>query len=169
MTHGKHLKQDGSPRSPGWYYDPEGRYSHQAYWDGETWTGAIRLRSNQVTGAWFVFGLIGGVVAATAVIRFLPEDGKFAFPIYEAVAFGLGLMGLGWASVIGHLGSRAVRYLLASLVGLAVGAFALAGSTGDSVVGAILTGAAVAPGFAVAVVAFLLGRLVGVIHRTISK
>ena len=28
---------------PGWYNDPEGVYSHQAYWDGEKWTGEIRL------------------------------------------------------------------------------------------------------------------------------
>jgi hypothetical protein len=30
------------PTEPGWYFDPEGRYSHQAYWDGEKWTGEIR-------------------------------------------------------------------------------------------------------------------------------
>lgn len=32
------------PTEPGWYNDPEGRYSHQAYWDGEAWTGATRER-----------------------------------------------------------------------------------------------------------------------------
>lgn len=32
----------GAPTSPGWYNDPSGNASHQAYWDGEKWTGATR-------------------------------------------------------------------------------------------------------------------------------
>ena len=30
------------PAEPGWYADPSGVHSHQAYWDGRTWTGAVR-------------------------------------------------------------------------------------------------------------------------------
>ncbi len=30
------------PTVPGWYYDPSGRVSHQAYWDGGQWTGVTR-------------------------------------------------------------------------------------------------------------------------------
>lgn len=51
VTDGQHRRaasevngfRDPTPTVPGWYYDPEGRFSHQAYWDGENWTGAIRL------------------------------------------------------------------------------------------------------------------------------
>lgn len=31
-----------SPPEPGWYKDPEGVHQHQAWWDGEKWTGATR-------------------------------------------------------------------------------------------------------------------------------
>lgn len=30
------------PVEPGWYKDPTGEFSHQAYWDGEQWTGEVR-------------------------------------------------------------------------------------------------------------------------------
>ncbi|MGA7098597.1 MAG: DUF2510 domain-containing protein, partial [Acidimicrobiia bacterium] len=30
------------PTAPGWYNDPTGKATHQAYWDGEKWTGATR-------------------------------------------------------------------------------------------------------------------------------
>lgn len=30
------------PSAPGWYRDPDGVYEHEAYWDGERWTGATR-------------------------------------------------------------------------------------------------------------------------------
>ena len=30
------------PTSPGWYNDPQGVHTHQAYWDGENWTQATR-------------------------------------------------------------------------------------------------------------------------------
>ena len=33
---------------PGWYYDPTGVASHQAYWDGEKWTGATRPGPAQI-------------------------------------------------------------------------------------------------------------------------
>lgn len=31
-----------TPTAPGWYKDPAGQASHEAYWDGEKWTGATR-------------------------------------------------------------------------------------------------------------------------------
>jgi hypothetical protein len=31
-----------TPTVPGWYYDPTGKASHQAWWDGTAWTGATR-------------------------------------------------------------------------------------------------------------------------------
>ena len=36
------MSQDSSPNEPGWYSDPSGQASHQAYWDGSNWTGATR-------------------------------------------------------------------------------------------------------------------------------
>lgn len=30
------------PTAPGWYNDPTGKATHQAYWDGDKWTGATR-------------------------------------------------------------------------------------------------------------------------------
>ncbi|MEA2001874.1 MAG: DUF2510 domain-containing protein, partial [Actinomycetota bacterium] len=30
------------PTEPGWYNDSEGVHEHQAYWDGEQWTGETR-------------------------------------------------------------------------------------------------------------------------------
>lgn len=34
----------------GWYNDPEGRHHHQAYWDGEKWTGATQPGTSPSTG-----------------------------------------------------------------------------------------------------------------------
>lgn len=31
-----------APTEPGWYNDPSGEATHQAYWDGKQWTGATR-------------------------------------------------------------------------------------------------------------------------------
>jgi len=36
------MSVDSSPMEPGWYDDPSGQASHQAYWDGSSWTGATR-------------------------------------------------------------------------------------------------------------------------------
>jgi len=36
------MSVDSSPLEPGWYDDPSGQASHQAYWDGSSWTGATR-------------------------------------------------------------------------------------------------------------------------------
>jgi len=35
-------------RPPGWYNDPEGTHRHQAYWDGEKWTGQTRPDAGQI-------------------------------------------------------------------------------------------------------------------------
>jgi hypothetical protein len=35
-----------TPTEPGWYNDPSGKDSHQAYWDGQQWTGATRSGSS---------------------------------------------------------------------------------------------------------------------------
>lgn len=39
---GHPLKAPGEPTLPGWYKDPKGEKSHEAYWDGEAWTGEVR-------------------------------------------------------------------------------------------------------------------------------
>jgi hypothetical protein len=31
-----------TPTVPGWYHDPSGVATHQAWWDGQRWTGATR-------------------------------------------------------------------------------------------------------------------------------
>ncbi len=36
------MSLDSSPMEPGWYNDPSGQASHEAYWDGSNWTGATR-------------------------------------------------------------------------------------------------------------------------------
>lgn len=36
------MSQDSSSMEPGWYNDPSGQASQQAYWDGSNWTGATR-------------------------------------------------------------------------------------------------------------------------------
>jgi hypothetical protein len=36
------VSQDSSPMEPGWYNDPSGQASQQAYWDGSNWTGVTR-------------------------------------------------------------------------------------------------------------------------------
>ena len=36
-------EEPAQERPPGWYNDPEGKATHQAYWDGDSWTGETRL------------------------------------------------------------------------------------------------------------------------------
>jgi hypothetical protein len=36
------VKSAVMPTLPGWYHDPSGRATHQAWWDGDQWTGATR-------------------------------------------------------------------------------------------------------------------------------
>ncbi|MGD2061365.1 MAG: DUF2510 domain-containing protein [Acidimicrobiia bacterium] len=58
------------PTEPGWYFDPEGRYAHQAYWDGEKWTGETRrgrkearkARERSFHRSWLTVGLVLGFV-----------------------------------------------------------------------------------------------------------
>jgi hypothetical protein len=59
--------ESSTPREPDWYHDPEGRYTHQAYWDGEKWTGEIRprprpqksLEDKVISGiAWIIIGVV---------------------------------------------------------------------------------------------------------------
>jgi hypothetical protein len=49
----------GQPTEPGWYSDPEGVRSHQAYWDGEKWTGETRRPRGRVWTRWVGYGAIG--------------------------------------------------------------------------------------------------------------
>lgn len=66
-----------SPTIPGWYYDPSGSATHQAYWDGGKWTGATRpdprrfpdaMPPRPRTNRWVIVAIIIGVaVFATAV------------------------------------------------------------------------------------------------------
>ena len=57
-------------REPGWYHDPDGQYVHQAYWDGERWTGRTRLgrkderkaRERSWRRSWTVVFAVIGVV-----------------------------------------------------------------------------------------------------------
>lgn len=63
------------PMEPGWYDDPEG-VADQVYWDGETWTGAKRLRP---LGFWLIrrssagrFGIVVVALGAWTLIA-LPD------------------------------------------------------------------------------------------------
>jgi hypothetical protein len=54
-----------NPTQPGWYSDPNGVHSHQAYWDGEKWTGETRsgrkdarkARERSFRRAWITVGI----------------------------------------------------------------------------------------------------------------
>ena len=111
------------PTRPGWYYDPDGRYTYEAYWDREIWTGATRSRSNKLTAAWLLWGLIGGFVATMTVFDASTRNQNSTVLLVEAVVLGPALKGLGRASGTKNRGGRFKGYLLASLLGLPAGAF----------------------------------------------
>lgn len=75
------------PTKPSWYNDPEGRYSHQAYWDGTGWSGETRLPKKPVSLGLilFVMGILGG--ALLSVLALVSRGGWPAM-----AAFFLGLL-----------------------------------------------------------------------------
>ena len=78
------------PTKPGWYNDPDGRYSHQAYWNGEKWTGATRPTPSR-TQSVAAMSLWAVTVAVVAVLFNLGCDllGLFALLAIGAVS-GIG-------------------------------------------------------------------------------
>lgn len=65
------VEPETSSQAPGWYNDPSGAASHQAYWDGEKWTGHTRAgpgqpapaaTSSSKTLAWVAIAVVGGIV-----------------------------------------------------------------------------------------------------------
>ena len=61
--------QSSNPlRRPGWYDDPNRVYEHQAYWNGEKWTGKTRSDPGQLQWTAVVSVIIGII----AVIGSLP-------------------------------------------------------------------------------------------------
>ena len=99
------------PVEPGWYNDPTGAYSHQAYWDGARWTGAMRpgMPDRETTnpepgwvavvslasgiGAfatslpfWLLLQLfVAGVMRGGFLSKFLPSEGFMEFLLSEGV------------------------------------------------------------------------------------
>jgi len=99
------------PLEPGWYNDPAGAYSHQAYWDGARWTGAVRpgMPNRETTnpepgwvakvslasgiGAfatslpfWLLLQLfVAGGMRGGFLSRFLPSEGVMEFLVSEGV------------------------------------------------------------------------------------
>jgi hypothetical protein len=73
------------PTTPCWYNDPAGEASHQAYWNGEQWTGATR--PGPKTPAWKIIALATGLVVVTSVLPlwFL----WWSFPTYGEYAIGV--------------------------------------------------------------------------------
>jgi len=77
-----------TPALPGWYNDPEGVRPHQAYWDGEKWTGAIRRETDQPTRKnrawmWVVFGIVAVAVCylglLVVALRWLTSGGFYSY------------------------------------------------------------------------------------------
>jgi len=66
------MSSNQPPGRPGWYNDPEGVYQHQAYWDGQRWTGQTRRQTAPVD-RWvkWVAILIGVAVVAFLVLMAL--------------------------------------------------------------------------------------------------
>ncbi len=96
------MSNESLPTAPGWYNDPSGQMSHQAYWDGQQWTGETRpSRSAEAPST--------GQVAA----RSLPSPSKSSkgFSIGKVLLYGfLGLVAVGVASaIVGSLGSGEVE------------------------------------------------------------
>lgn len=73
-------------REAGWYDDPGGVHQHQAYWDGEKWTGAIRpagppeARKPLYRRTWFILvaavfflGMLGQILTAISPPPASPE------------------------------------------------------------------------------------------------
>jgi hypothetical protein len=56
--------------APGWYSDPEGVHTHQAYWDGEKWTGATRPQPTR-NRTWMWIAVTIGVGMALVVFFLL--------------------------------------------------------------------------------------------------
>ncbi len=113
------------PQNPGWYIDPEGKLPHQAYWDGEKWTGETRdakpNRNGDVPGpdltrddaadtgvpstrtdarAGWVFDLLVGIPLGFFVGFFalLTLESNFSFPTVIDAVVGVTVLG---GSVIG--------------------------------------------------------------------
>jgi hypothetical protein len=96
----------GFPDAPGWYSDPDGRYQHEAYWDGEKWTGATRRpatagvlfesRPDLRLVAQVLLGVLGFSVAPllvvnglVSVIGFFGEPTDFRRAFNPPTLFGL--------------------------------------------------------------------------------
>ncbi len=62
-------------KEAGWHNDPNGKQSHQAYWDGEKWTGETRATPGTTagnTGLLTALKLMMGAAAAVILGSFLP-------------------------------------------------------------------------------------------------
>jgi len=53
-----------SGKPPGWYFDPSGTASNQAYWDGNAWTGQTRPRPGMKNSTTY---WIAGIIAAAII------------------------------------------------------------------------------------------------------
>ena len=155
------------PSEPGWYQDPDDRYRHQAHWDGSEWTGATRDRSNGVAGIWLLFGMAAGAVASQAPS--FNRAGLATVLIVDALVIGLALMGLGWSSRKTSRGRRAKVYLVATWLGLALGAAGGLASTGGSLLASLLAVVIAGSGVALGASAFWLGRLAGILYRSMTE
>jgi len=102
-------KPDPSSKEPGWYNDPSGQASHQAYWDGQQWTGATRPGVSAAAAS--------GVPAASAART--PPTGPTSkgFSVGKLLLYGLlGLVGVGVISTVaGNLAGDEVEETFAEI------------------------------------------------------
>ncbi len=84
---GSDSSQESMPiRNPGWYSDPSGKLSHEAYWDGEKWSGDTRklqgtLTADESTERHVSKGWLLGAAALMILGSFMPwaQAGIFSF------------------------------------------------------------------------------------------
>jgi len=85
------------PTDPGWYDDPEGKATNQAYWNGEEWTGETRPGQRQhvsgVGGVRRAIGVVLLLVTSMMVLVSFDAQGSMVDAIIGSVAFVV-LMGL---------------------------------------------------------------------------
>lgn len=117
--------QSGLPDAPGWYSDPDGMYRHEAFWDGEKWTGETRpaarpgvlfeSRPDLRLVAQVLLGVLGFSVGPLLVVNGLfsviglfgePNDFRRAFSLPTLIGLTLGV----W-TVLGITKPTPLRYI----------------------------------------------------------
>ena len=82
------------PTIPDWYQDPAGRFTHQAYWDGERWTGEVRTGSTVPRTFAVGLAVIFGALSLLIVSGMSGAAGDNSLIWAGLVAFALLVLGI---------------------------------------------------------------------------